>query len=70
MDRVCFCSSSSGAVAPPEVAHFLLLDPLGAVGVDLLGVYWEAVGADFSAAEPSPLISAMISNRLFFSMAV
>lgn len=37
MDRVRFCSSYSSAVAPLEVAHFLLLDFLGAVGVDLLG---------------------------------
>lgn len=37
MDCVRFCSGSSGAVAPLEVAHFLLLDFLRAVGVDLLG---------------------------------
>lgn len=36
MDRVCFCSGSSGVVAPQVVAPFRLLDPLEAMGVDLL----------------------------------
>lgn len=70
MDHVHLCSGSSSAVAPLEVAHFLLLDFLGAVGVDLLGGLLGAAGADFSVAEPSPVISAMIYSRLLFSVAV
>lgn len=57
------CNTSRGG-------SYLLLDPLEAVGVDLLGVCWEVAGADFSTAEPSPVISAMIPSRLFFSVTV
>lgn len=70
MDRVRFCSGSSGAITPVEVSHFYFMDPLGAVGVHLLGVCCEAARADFAAAESSPMISAMISSRLFFSVAI
>lgn len=70
MGLVHFCSSFSGVATPSEVASFRLLDPLGAVGVDLVGVCCKAAGAGFVAVEPSLVISAMMSNRLFFSAAV
>lgn len=52
------------------MAPFHLLDPLGAMRVDLVGVCYEATGAGFTAVEPSAVISAMMSSRLFFSVAV
>lgn len=52
MDLVRFCSSFSGAVALPKVAHFRLLDLLGAVGVELVGVYCKATEAGFMQQSP------------------
>lgn len=70
MGLIYFCFGSSDAVAPIEVAPFRLLDPLGAMRVDLVGVCCEVTGEGFTAVEPSTIISAMMSSRLFFSVAV
>lgn len=70
MGLIYFCFGSSDAVAPLEVAPFRLLDPLGAMRVDMVGVCCEATGAGFTAVEPSSVISAMMSSRLFFSVAI
>lgn len=45
---------------------FRLLDPLGVVGLDLVGIYCEAAGASIAIAEPSTMISVKMSNMLFF----
>lgn len=70
MERVHFFSGSSSVVTPQKVALFRLLDPLGAVEVDLLRVCCEATRVDFTAVESSLVISAMISSILFFSVAM
>ena len=60
----------SKAVTPSEVPHFLLLGPLGLLRMDLLGVCCVVAGASFSAVDPSPMITAMISSRCFVSVGV
>ena len=64
------CSGFSSVATPLKMAHLRLLDSLKDVQGDLVGIWCGAARAGFVAVEPSAVISAMMSSKLFFSVVV
>ena len=69
-DLVLFCFGDAAAITLPKVLPYLLLGPLGLARTGLLGVCFRGVGARASAACPSDVMTAMISNSCFVSVGV